>query len=78
MKALGHMVSEKKIFSYVFFSNCKSKGAIDPPPPGWAISDPRGRLGRINVKLITMLHAKYRNFGCCGFREEGFFMYFPL
>ena len=28
MKALGHMFSEKKIF--LFFSNCKSKGAIDP------------------------------------------------
>ena len=36
-------------------------------------------LGRIHVKLhITMLHTKYRSFGCCGFREEDFFMYFPL
>ena len=75
MKALGHMVSEKKIF--FMFSNSKYKGAIDPP--GWAISDPRGILGRIYVKLhITMLHTKYRRFGCCGFREEDFFMYFPL
>ena len=30
-KALGHMVSEKKIF--LCLSNCKSKGAIDPQ--GW-------------------------------------------
>ena len=71
------MVSEKKIF----FSNGKSKGAIDPPPPPGkgGISDPRDILGRIYVKLhITMLHTKYRSFGCCGFREEVFFMYFPL
>ena len=47
-------------------------------PHGGAISDPRGMLGRIYVKLyITMLHTKYRSFGCCGFRED-FFMYFPL
>ena len=31
MKALGHVVSEKKIF--FCFSNCKNMGAIDPPPP---------------------------------------------
>ena len=68
MKALGHMVSEKKII--LCFSNCKSKGAI---------SDPRGMLARIYVKLyITMLQTKYRSFGCCGFREVDFFMYFPL
>ena len=60
MKALGHMVSEKKIF-YVF-------------PEGGGISDPRGMFGRIYVKLhITMLHTKYRSFGCGGFREEDFF-----
>ena len=48
-------------------------------PWGGAISDPRGMLGRINVTLhITMLNTKYRSFGCCRFREEDFFMYFPL
>ena len=42
-------------------------------PRGGAISDPRGMLGRIYVNLhITMLHTKYRSFGCCGFREEDF------
>ena len=62
---------------FLCFSNCKSKGAIDPR--GWAISDPRSILGSIYVKLhITMLHTKYRSFGCCGFREEDIFMYFPL
>ena len=56
---------------FLCFSNCKSMGAIDPR--GEAISDPRGMLGRIYVKLhITMLHTKYRSFGCCGFREEDF------
>ena len=70
------MVSEKKIFCFCF-SNCKSKGVIDLQ--GGAISDPRGMLGRIYVKLhIRMLHTKYRSFGCCGFKEEGFFMYFQL
>ena len=43
-------------------------------PRGGAISDPWGMLGRIYVKLhITMLHTKYRSFGCCGFREEDVF-----
>ena len=64
------MVLKKTIF-FLCFSNCKSKGAIDPR--GGAISDPRGMLGRIYVNLhITMLHTKYRSFGCCGFREEDF------
>ena len=46
-------------------------------PRGGAISDPRGMLGRIYVKLyITMLRTKYRSFGCCGFREEDFFHVF--
>ena len=74
MKVLGLVVS-KKIFLRLF--HCKSMGAKDPQ--GGAISDPRGMLGRIYVKLhITMLHIKYRNFGCSGFREEDFFMYFPF
>ena len=76
MKALGHMVSEKKIFFYVF--PIVSLRELLLTPQGGAISDPRDMLGRIYVKLhITMLHTKYRSFGCCGFREEDFFMYFP-
>ena len=48
-------------------------------PRGGAISDPRGMLGRIYVKLhITMLHTKYRSFGCCGFREDDFFHVFSI
>ena len=60
--------------------HCKSIGANDPR--GGAISDPRGMFGGIYVKLhITMLHTKYRSFGCCGFREEDFsciFHYKPM
>ena len=42
-------------------------------PRGRAISDPRGMLGRIYVKLhIRMLHTEYRSFDCCSFREEIF------
>ena len=43
MKALGLVVSEKKIFKS--FSHCKSMGANDPQ--GGAIFDPRGMVGRI-------------------------------
>ena len=59
---------------YGFFSNCELL-----TPRGGAISDPRGMLDRIYVKLhITMLHTKYKSIGCCGFKEEDFFMYFQL
>ena len=69
MKTLGHMVSKKTIF-YVF-PIVSLRELLTPR--GGAISDPRGMLGRIYVNLhITMLHTKYRSFGCCGFREEDF------
>ena len=59
------------------FSHCKVMEANDPR--GGGIFDPRGIIGRIYVRLhIAMLHAKCRSFGSCGFREEDFFMYFPL
>ena len=38
MNALGHIVSEKKVF--ICFSKCKYKGAIDPP--GWGNFSPQG------------------------------------
>ena len=64
---------------FLCFSNCKSKGGPPHPLPGGAISDPRGMPGRIYVKIyITILRTKYRSFGCCGFREEDFFMYLSL
>ena len=63
-------------FFYVF-PTVSLRGLLTPR--GGAISDPRGILVRIYVKLyITMLHTKYRSFGCCGFREDDFFMYFPI
>ena len=74
MKALGHMVSEKKIF-YVFPIVSLRELLFPPPhtPRGGAISGPRGMLGKIYVKLhITKLHTIYRSFGCCSFREEDF------
>ena len=46
MKALGLVVSEKKIF--LCFSHCKSMGANDPR--GGAIFDPRGMIGRIYIE----------------------------
>ena len=74
MKALGLVVSEKKIF--LCFSHCKSMGANDPR--GGAIFDPRGMIGRIYIEdHYTLLHTKYESFGPCGFGEEDFFMFFP-
>ena len=71
MKALGHMVSEKKIF-YVF----------PMTPRGAARMDPRGTVGRIYNRIYkedhyTLLQTKYESFGPCGFGEEGFFMFYP-
>ena len=67
MKALGHMVLEKKIF-YVF----------QMMPPGRARMDPRGMVGRIyNEDHYTLLHTKYENFGSCGFGEEDFLKFIP-
>ena len=71
MKALGLVVSEKKIF--LCFTH-------DPPPPqGGARMDPRGRVGRIYKEdHYTLLLTKYESSGPCGFGEEDFFMFFPL
>ena len=75
MKALGLVVSEKKIF--LCFSHCKSMGANDPW--GGARMDPRGMVGRIYKEdHYTLLHTKYESSGPCGFREEDFFLFFPL
>ena len=74
MKALGLVVSEKKIF--LCFSHCKSMGPNDPR--GGAIFDPRGMIGRIYTEdHYTLLHTKYESFGPCGYGEEYFFMFFP-
>ena len=68
MKALGLVVSEKKIF--LCFSH---------DPPGRARMDPRGTVGRIYKEdHYTLLLTKYESSGPCGFGEEDFFMFFPL
>ena len=75
MKALGLVVSEKKIF--FMFSHCKSMGANDPR--GGAIFYPRGMIGRIYKKdHYTLLHTKYEGSGPCDFGEEDFFMFCPI
>ena len=71
MKALSHMVSEKKIF--LCFSH---------DTPGGARMDPRDTVGRIYSRIYkedhyTLLHTKYESFGSCGFREEDFLKFYP-
>ena len=69
MKALGHMVSEKKIF--LCFSH-------DAPGAGPVWMDPRGTVGRIYKEdHYTLLKTKYESFGPCGFGEEDFLKFFP-
>ena len=66
MKGLGHVVSEKNIFScFPIVSLCElmTPGVVRFLTPGG------GLIRRINVKLhIAILHTKYRRFGPCGFR----------
>ena len=69
MKALGHLVSEKKIF-LCFAPSC---------PRGGACMDPRGTVGRIYEEdHNTLLHTKYESFGPRGFGEEDCFLCFPI
>ena len=74
MKALGLVVSEKKIFlCFSHDATGKSMGANDP------LFDPRGMIGRIYIEdHYTLLHTKYESFGPCGFGEEDFFMFFLM
>ena len=71
MKALGLVVSEKKIFFLCF--------THDPPPSGGARVDPRGTVGRIYKEdHYILLLTKYESAGPCGFGEEDFFYVFPI
>ena len=63
MKALGHMVSEKKIF--LCFSH-DAPGAGPIWTPGAWLAD--------HYKLLK---TKYASFGPCGFGEEDFLKFFP-
>ena len=65
MKALGLVISEKKIF--LCFT-----------PRGGAHMDPRGTIGRIYKEdHYTLLQTKYESSGPCDFGEEDFFMFYP-
>ena len=67
MKALGHVVSEKKIV--LCFAPSR--------PRGGACMDPRGTVGRIYKEdHYKLLHTKYERSGTCGFGEEDFFLCF--
>ena len=68
MKALGLVISEKKIF-YV----------LPMTPQGGACMNPRGMVGRIYKEdHYTLLLTKYESSGPCGFGEEDFFYVFPI
>ena len=69
MNAPGIVVSEKKIFFYVF-----------PMTPPWrGRIDPRVTVGRIYKEdHFTLLHTKYESSGPCGFGEEVCFYVFPM
>ena len=69
MKALGHAVSEKKIF--LCFAPSR--------PRGGACMDPSSTVGMIYKEdHYTLIHTKYERSGTCGFGEEDFFYVFPI
>ena len=71
MKALGLVVSEKKIFL------CFTHGP--PHPQCGACMNPRDTVCRIYKEdHYTSLLTKYESSGPCGLEEEDFFMFFPL
>ena len=78
MKALGLVVSEKKIFK-----------VFPKTPPGRGPYGPQGK--KIFLRFThdlpppriykedhyTLLHTKYESSGSCGFKEEDFLKFFP-
>ena len=63
MKALGLVVSEKKIFFYIFTMT----------PRGGVCIDARVTVFRIyNKDHYILLHTKYESSGPCGFGEDDF------
>ena len=66
MKALGLVVSGKKIF-LSFSHNAPGAG------PVWT---PGAQLAGFIEEHYTLLHTKYESSGSCGFGED-FFMFFP-
>ena len=77
MKALGLVVSEKKIF-LCFTHDPLPPPPPPPPPPGGARMNPRGTVGRIYKEdHYTLLQTKYESFGSRGFGEEDFIKFLP-
>ena len=66
MKALGLVVSEKKIFLY-FPHDAPGTGPVLIP----------GACMAGFMKRTRMLHTKYESSGSCGFGEEDFLKFFP-
>ena len=68
MKALGLVVSDKKIF-FVFPMTPLGRGRMDPRSTG-------GRIYMYKEEHYTLLHTNYESSGPCGFKED-FFKFFP-
>ena len=74
IKALGLMVSEKKILLRFFYY--KSMEANDPRSV--ANLDPRDMIDKVYEGYhLALLHTKYIGFRSCGFREDCFLI-FPI
>ena len=63
MKALGLVVSEKKIFFYVLPMTPPGRGPYGPQGQGWQI---------YKEDHYTLLHTKYESSGPCGFGVDDF------
>ena len=72
MKALGHMVSEKKIF--LWFSHDAPGVGPAWTPGAWLAGFVAGFINRTTLHCYTQ---KYESFGPCGYTEEDFLKFFP-
>ena len=70
MKALGLVVSEKKFFLLYFPYDAPEAGPVWTPGARMA-----GFMKRTTRHCYTQ---KYESSWPCGFREEDFYMFFPL
>ena len=66
MKALGHVVSEKKIFMF----------SMTPPGAGPVFNPGVRFAGFYEEDHYTLLHTKYESSGPCGFREDDFYGFY--
>ena len=68
MRALGLVVSEKRIF-YIFIMTPPGRGPCGPQGHGWQ---------DYKEEHYILLHTKYESSGPCGFGEEVFFYVLPM